>query len=358
MPTPTQGTEAGRATTLTATTDLGTGEQIGQKDPPLPSPEEMEKRYETATKEGVSPCMWIPPEWSDLKSHETRERKAFVDTCNRADPFEGEDAKERIAAMLADGAKKDSKPVKNPACPPDDDSWPHPFGDTSHVDETEFSSEDHTALQNRLSSDQDLLTKLNDIVGNSSPGMRRLKGIFNWVLYRTTVLMDDLNKGLDLKNETQYGAARSNYIEFLRDLDDHEPEKGSKHSPRDIAKEIAYGKAEEIYGKKSEEIAQILKLKIEEGLTPKLGEDHAKKRAKVLAWELGELLKGKSLEDVKKSTEPNLDMKIKQSASGYGRAIKWACIDPVIFDGQIVGTRVVAKWNPHICSSGIPIPHG
>jgi hypothetical protein len=43
--------------------------------------------------------------------------------------------------------------------------------------------------------------------------------------------------------------------------------------------------------------------------------------------------------------------------SGYGRAVKWAYILPLIHGGRIKGAKVVAKWNPHISSSGIPIPH-
>ena len=42
---------------------------------------------------------------------------------------------------------------------------------------------------------------------------------------------------------------------------------------------------------------------------------------------------------------------------GYGCAIKWAYILPLIHGGKIKGAKVVAKWNPHISSSGIPVPH-
>lgn len=42
---------------------------------------------------------------------------------------------------------------------------------------------------------------------------------------------------------------------------------------------------------------------------------------------------------------------------GYGRAIKWSYILPLIHDGKIKGAKIIAKWNPHISSSGIAIPH-
>ena len=42
---------------------------------------------------------------------------------------------------------------------------------------------------------------------------------------------------------------------------------------------------------------------------------------------------------------------------GYGRMMKWFYIWPLIQGNRIVGAKVVAKWNPHISSSGIPVPH-
>lgn len=44
---------------------------------------------------------------------------------------------------------------------------------------------------------------------------------------------------------------------------------------------------------------------------------------------------------------------------GYGRCVQWFYVKPIIHqaDGQIKGAVVQAKWNPHISSSGVPIPH-
>ena len=42
---------------------------------------------------------------------------------------------------------------------------------------------------------------------------------------------------------------------------------------------------------------------------------------------------------------------------GYGSMVKWTYVRPIIHQGQIKGAEVQAKWNPHISSSGIPIPH-
>jgi hypothetical protein len=129
----------------------------------------------------------------------------------------------------------------------------------------------------------DAVGRLKRIVGPGSPGMKRLGLIFEWALHRATVLMGDINAALDkgAAGQNDYELARGNYIKFLRDLDDHEPER-----------------------------------------------------------------KGRKLE-----------VKVKDQPSGYGRSLKWACIDPVIFGGRIVGARVIIHWNPHSSSNGIPIQH-
>ena len=48
---------------------------------------------------------------------------------------------------------------------------------------------------------------------------------------------------------------------------------------------------------------------------------------------------------------------IEPGVRGYGRAVKWIYILPLIHGGRIKGAKVMAKWNPHISSSGIPIKH-
>jgi len=66
----------------------------------------------------------------------------------------------------------------------------------------------------------------------------------------------------------------------------------------------------------------------------------------------------KDLDDHEPETKPGcMDPLNPNSRSGYGRAIKWPCIDPVIFEGRIVEARIIIKWNPHISSSGIAIKH-
>ncbi|MBI4488539.1 MAG: hypothetical protein HY694_05600, partial [Deltaproteobacteria bacterium] len=42
---------------------------------------------------------------------------------------------------------------------------------------------------------------------------------------------------------------------------------------------------------------------------------------------------------------------------GYGRTIKWVHIDPIIVNGRIQEARIIAHWNPHSSSDGVPILH-
>jgi hypothetical protein len=54
----------------------------------------------------------------------------------------------------------------------------------------------------------------------------------------------------------------------------------------------------------------------------------------------------------------------KSARKGYGRVIKWVYFFPLIHTpdsktepARIKGVIVVAKWNPHVSSSGVPIAH-
>jgi hypothetical protein len=262
---------------------------------PLPSQEDVQARFDLAVQEGVSPCLWIPPKWQQLRPLIGQPKK-FPDNTSDPNGFVGKNDEEeeeiRVAIQERLKAGKAIKVVQRAEDPPSEKTWPSPFADTSHIDETEFTAAELALVNQKLGNP--VLDRLHQIVGPEAPGMARLKRIFEWALHRASVLMSDLNRGL--KHRAAYEKARENYIHFLRDIDDHEPEKGPKTSPRERE-----------------------------------------------AGELGRPTK--------------LDPRNKLLASGYGRSLKWTCIDPVIFDGKIVGTRVVVKWNPHISSSGIPINH-
>jgi hypothetical protein len=266
----------------------------------LPTQDEVQAQFdESVLHEEISPCLWIPPEWEELpRRGDSASHKRFVDNSSDAGDFVGSNQKEQkeIEAAVKARIKKGNatRIVQESTELPDERYWPSPFADTRHVDEYEFTEKDLRDMQNQLA-DFPVLEKLKKIVGPDAPGTARLARIFEWAVYRTSVLMSDLNRGL--RNETRYNEAREIYLNFLRDIDDHEPETGRKRGHHHDDE----GPAE------------------------------------------------------KKNWAEKLDPRNKKLASGYGRSLKWACIDPVIFGGKIVGTRVVVKWNPHLSSSGVPI---
>jgi hypothetical protein len=236
----------------------------------MPTQAQIQQQFDAKAKAGVSPCLWIPPEWETVKNNNGK----LVDNSDDAGTFNNVPAaKDRVAKG------KNVPAPESPESSADKPNWPHPFADTKHVDETEFKQEDYELVVACLKDKKEALGRLKKIVGPESPGMQRLARVFEWALFRTTELMGDINAAL--QNEQKYKRARENYLNFLKDLDDHEPEAHSR----------------------------------------------------------------------------KLDVKDKESPSGYGRAVKWTCIDPVIFKGQIYGARVVIKWNPHSSSNGIPIEH-
>jgi hypothetical protein len=125
--------------------------------------------------------------------------------------------------------------------------------------------------------------------------MKRLAQIFRWSIFRATELLHEINRALEGQSltlspdpmkpspgERSYTEAACAYMEFLKDLDDREPETKS---------------------------------------------------------------------------QPPVNVNDIKARSGYGRAMQWAYIDPVIHGGKILGAKVVAKWNPHSSSSTVVVNH-
>jgi hypothetical protein len=369
---------------------------------PLPTQSQVQARYDAATAAGVPPCLWIPPTWAELETRDNPPRVSLPNNSadNELFNYSGHDADAR--SRIHAGNDKDQP--EGPERPPTRNHWPNPFSDFSHEDhghhEDQEQDDGHAdygklsiqslqtitdaidptkdartinpvltavarilrckrdtivqalggneesyekalavldgydvaqpgeldsvanLLQNRgelkeaataevrdalaklvtrvdlppwtledvvnvlkgtrpdLLNRRNALNQLQKIVGTDSHGMERLAQVFEWLLWRTTVLMDDLNQALAARDQDVYNAARANYINFVRDVDDHEPEKSDRP----------------------------------------------------------------------------IDVRDKAARSGYGRALKWACIDPVIYNGRIIGTRTVVKWNPHSSSSGYALP--
>jgi|SRR6266850_1378983 len=322
--------------------------------------QQVQARFDAAAEERVSPCMWIPPEWDKVKASGFK----LADNSSDEQFFDDPQVNTEWFAHVSDSQQMQAPDAPESAFDPD--HWPNPFADFSHSDDyeqiapdlgadpedvvkllqrrdlrenfPEVTRVDDTAYNEavevlrgnghgetsgaaaavaevletkdvkafiieRLEISQKafddtirllhrtipypenltVLNKLKAMVGPQSVGMQRLAQVFDWALCRTTALMDALNAAVADGNagKNDYETARTKYLNFLRDLDDHEPEK---------------------------------------------------------------------------STAP-IEVTDEDFRSGYGRALKWTCIDPVITSGRIVGVRVVVKWNPHSSSSGVPIPH-
>src|SRR5262245_34592599 len=53
-----------------------------------PEPQaETQERFDAAIREGVSPCMWIPPKWDDLELTEEQTTRRFADNSTDAGDF-------------------------------------------------------------------------------------------------------------------------------------------------------------------------------------------------------------------------------------------------------------------------------
>jgi hypothetical protein len=256
----------------------------------LPSQKEVDRQLRQAAEAGVSPCNWIPPLWEDLKTGGDG-KPILPDNSRDVNDFKPLRS-DGTKAFLAECAAVPPESYPGEQSNPSRKMWPHPHSDFRHNDPEEFSDEDLEALETQVGNSA-ALRKLKKIVGPQSEGLQRLASVFEWMLWRATVLLNDINKSLDdtalaafdsgpqpKTQEEKYNAAREHYINFLVDLDDREPET--------------------------------------------------------------------------KSTPVNL--RDPKSRSAYGRALQWVCLEPIIVGGRIEEARVVAKWNPHSSSSGIPLP--
>jgi hypothetical protein len=254
----------------------------------LPIQKEVDRQLRQAAKEGVSPCNWIPPLWEDLRAGADG-RPILPDNSQDLNDFKPL-RNAGTQAFLDECAAVPSESFPGEQSNPPNKMWPHPNSDFSHVDPKEFSDEDVEALEARNNA---ALKKLKEIVGSESQGLRRLARVFEWILWRATVLLNDINNSLDdtvlaaydsgaqpKTQEKKYNAARDNYIKFLVDLDDREPE----------------------------------------------------------------------------TKATRVDLRDPKIRSGYGKALQWLCLEPIIVAGRIEEARVVVKWNPHSSSSGIPLP--
>ncbi|MBI4659575.1 MAG: hypothetical protein HY735_12110 [Verrucomicrobia bacterium] len=275
---------------------------------PLKTQGQIRAMFVEASNTGFQPYHWVPPDWATVLNNKFKlednaaDAEGFNKTFfNIADPNEfvsSQREKEMETELTAD---PETPPGKNRK----EWKWPHPASDFNHVDpikstpdkKTRFSDKELQRIKEKLDlAGEAKLSKyaeeLTRLVGPSSQGMKRLGVVFEWIVLKATMLLSEINSQLDSENKTGYEAVQENYIKFLQDLDDHEPQ----------TKQCV--------------------------LNPSLKRKDDESEAQALGRK-----------------------------SGYGRAIKWAYVAPVIVGGRIKAARIIAHWNPHSSSLGVPVVH-
>jgi hypothetical protein len=263
--------------------------------PSLPKQDDVKSVFDKASQDGIQAYAWMPPAWNQL----------LTDRDSR-----------RILPNNSADFPMDMFKVYNP-----DSVTPPPYATLQDF----IAAGRHTAVDGDQNSDPTGKGKRKDWDwpnpkasfehDHDNPediGMRRLGPVFQWALLRATITLNDINQALDAALDNpgypledfkpqpgsaaaKYDAAVANYVSFLKDFGDHEPEE--KHNPKDP--------------------------------DPKLDPD----------------------------LSSPLDPKFPGRKSGYGKATKYLLVAPVIFEGRIKAARVILHWNPHSSSNGVPIPH-
>lgn len=250
--------------------------------------------FRAARDRQLAPYNWIPPEWGEVQL------AGFLlqDTSPAENGFKSPGAPTGSEEDTGDFVDTHNAfTLENqPGHPPSPDRWVNPFSDFRHIDPEDFSDEDIAQLGPITGDNADEFEKLRRVVGSESLGMARLARVFLWTLWRATVLLNDINRALD---DEDLAAFR---------LDP---------TQQPTTQEDKYNAARNHY------IAFLT-----------------------------------DIDDHEPETKPDpinpLDPRFR---GAYGRAVKWACIDPVIVGGRIQEARVIIKWNPHLSSSGIAIKH-
>ena len=293
-----------------------------QPEPPTIQPQpqsEIKKAFAEASTRRFQPYHWVPPDWANLARVEAKlmlvsnatDSQGFTHSYGREAP--------RSFVLSRRGTKAEAEAGADPGAEADPKKrkWPSAFSDFTHVEpilstprsasapngKREFKGDEFERLAAKATEPDlaDYVGELGRAVGPKSLGMQRLKLVFEWIVLKATILLNDINKALDDQplaafdgakqpstQQQKYETARENYIQFLRDLDDHEPE-----TKPDKTNAILY-----------------------------------------------------------ENEKAFLDRK-----SGYGRTLKWVYIAPVIVDGRVEAARIIVHWNPHSSSGGVPIIH-
>lgn len=224
---------------------------------PITNQTEIQRIFDKASELGVQHYHWIPPELGEIIKAKWKLEDNATDPDSMFHPYPGYSTVQEFVQTrtgtpveIDENADPDTPHGK----PRKEWKWPKPTADTSHVDPVKV-SEDGTEhftdnelqqLERELANSGKMkqakfLKELGRFIGANTVGMRRLDVIYEWIILRATVLLNDLQKALVAQSSADYESARTNYINFLRDLDDHEPEK--KNEPLDPNSQKKFGKS-------------------------------------------------------------------------------------------------------------------
>ncbi|HXJ60066.1 MAG TPA: hypothetical protein VNU68_25760 [Verrucomicrobiae bacterium] len=172
----------------------------------------------------VPPFNWVPPEWGAqkpiLEDYGELPDDLVPPTLNciipLAEPLETlRDLGKNYASVLTNvTAQRELETDLDQEEGTELKKLPHPGSDFSHEEGNEALTEGAAGRGN-----------ISGAEGANPKGMPRLKLVFEHALCKVTTYLGQLNAALDANDKEDYTAARNAYLELLRDLDDHEPQK-------------------------------------------------------------------------------------------------------------------------------------
>jgi hypothetical protein len=203
---------------------------IASSDPELPPCDNLQERFDEASKLGIPPYNWVPPEWGKLKVE--NDKRLLPDNCEPDNAFfdSTQRTEQEVNAYVGKlGTAIEAMTSNSGAASGTVAKLASPLEDFSHVDPDQLSDSDISELcepgGEPLRGRERLVGKLKTLAGSRSPGMLRLEVVFHWIVARFERLCARLNQTLDGESESDYTQLRDEYIERLRDLDDHEPQR-------------------------------------------------------------------------------------------------------------------------------------
>jgi hypothetical protein len=335
--------------------------------PELPTQEEVQAEFDVASEEGLSPCAWIPPKWELLQIDEQTGQHHFRDNTSQDTLFNDPEVIQAWREHLAQCA--DMSPPEPPGSPYNEHQWPNPFSDFSHDHE-------YHEIAEELGDDPEDVVRLLET--------RELREVRAHLPGGLSITKKDYCEAVEELRGNGHGqssgaAAVAGLLEvtdvkevitqtFSVSRTAFEETVGLLRRTRPLPDRLmALNKLKVMLGPQSvgmQRLAQVfdwalcrtteLLYDLNTALTEQNETRYGRARTNYL----------KFLHDLDERDPLRLNQvwkpehtKDKTARSCYGKALKWACIDPVILGGKIVGTRVVIQWNPHSSSSGVPISH-